>query len=69
MGRSIPTSGCCARVQNRDGDAACPRPDVHLASDKNRKVATLDMPNSKIGKVEVPIRPFFGTIGTAPAGK
>jgi len=37
--------------------------------DKNRKVATLDMPNSKIGKVEVPIRPFFGTIGTAPAGK
>jgi acetamidase/formamidase len=37
--------------------------------DKNRKVATLDMPNSKIGKVEVPLRPFFGTIGTAPAGK
>jgi amidase len=37
--------------------------------DNNRKVATLDMPNSKIGKVEVPIRPFFGTIGTAPAGK
>jgi acetamidase/formamidase len=37
--------------------------------DKGRKVATLDMPNSKIGKVEVPIRPFFGTIGTAPAGK
>src|SRR3984893_16748094 len=32
--------------------------------DKSRKVATLDMPNSKIGKVEVPIRPFFGTIGT-----
>jgi len=37
--------------------------------DKSRKVATLDMPNSKIGKVEVPIRPFFGTIGTAPGGK
>src|SRR5215468_5541464 len=37
--------------------------------DKNRKVATLDMPNSKIGKVEVPLRLFFGTIGTAPAGK
>ena len=37
--------------------------------DKNRKVATLDMPNSKIGRVEVPLRPFFGTIGTAPAGK
>jgi acetamidase/formamidase len=37
--------------------------------DKSRKTATLDLPNSKIGKVEVPIRPFFGTIGTAPAGK
>ena len=24
--------------------------------DKNRKVATLDMPNSKIGKVEVPLQ-------------
>src|SRR6516164_5186869 len=37
--------------------------------DKITKTATLDMPNSKVGKVEVPIRPFFGTIGTAPAGK
>ena len=37
--------------------------------DKDRKVATLDMPNSKIGRVEVPLQPFFGTIGTAPAGK
>lgn len=37
--------------------------------DKNTKTATLDMPNSKVGKIEVPIRPFFGTIGTAPAGK
>jgi acetamidase/formamidase len=36
--------------------------------DKSRKVGTLDMPNSKIGKIEVPLRPFFGTIGTAPAG-
>ena len=36
---------------------------------QNTKTATLDMPNSKVGKVEVPIRPFFGTIGTAPAGK
>jgi amidase len=31
--------------------------------------ATLATPNSKIGKVEVPLRPFFGTIGTAPPGK
>jgi len=37
--------------------------------DRSRRVATLDLPNSKIGKVEVPLRPFFGTIGTAPAGK
>jgi len=37
--------------------------------DKDRKVGTLSMPNSKIGKVEVPLRPFFGTIGTAPGGK
>jgi amidase len=37
--------------------------------DKSRNVGTLDLPNSRIGKVEVPLRPFFGTIGTAPAGK
>jgi len=37
--------------------------------DRNRKVGILSMPNSKIGKVEVPLRPFFGTIGTAPPGK
>ena len=37
--------------------------------DRSRNVAVLDMPNSKIGRVEVPLRPFFGTIGTAPAGK
>ncbi|HYM98848.1 MAG TPA: acetamidase/formamidase family protein, partial [Aestuariivirgaceae bacterium] len=37
--------------------------------DRNRRVGTLDLPNSKIGRVEVPLRPFFGTIGTAPPGK
>src|SRR5947207_8978044 len=37
--------------------------------DARRGVAVLDMPKSKIGKVEVPVRPFFGTIGTAPSGK
>jgi acetamidase/formamidase len=37
--------------------------------DRSRNVAILDMPKSKIGKVEVPLRPFFGTIGTAPYGK
>jgi amidase len=37
--------------------------------DHDRNVAVVDMPNSRIGQVEVPLRPFFGTIGTAPAGK
>jgi len=37
--------------------------------DRARNVAILNMPKSKIGKVEVPVRPFFGTIGTAPYGK
>jgi amidase len=37
--------------------------------DKARNVGMLNLPNSKIGKVEVPLRPFFGTIGTAPPGK
>src|SRR5262245_28900712 len=37
--------------------------------DKSRRVGTLDLPNSKIGRIEVPLRPFFGTIGTAPVGK
>lgn len=37
--------------------------------DRSRRMGTLDLPNSKIGRVEVPLRPFFGTIGTAPPGK
>lgn len=37
--------------------------------DRSRNVAVLNLPKSKIGKVEVPIRGFFGTIGTAPYGK
>lgn len=35
----------------------------------NRTAAILDMPKSKVGKAEVPIRAFLGTIGTAPPGK
>ena len=31
--------------------------------DRSRNVAVLNMPKSKIGKVEVPIRGFLGTIG------
>jgi acetamidase/formamidase len=37
--------------------------------DRSRRVGIIDLPNSKIGRVEVPLRPFFGTIGTAPSGK
>ena len=37
--------------------------------DARRNVGILDMPKSKIGRVEIPLRPFFGTIGTAPPGK
>jgi len=37
--------------------------------DAARNVGILDLPKSKIGRVEVPLRPFFGTIGTATAGK
>lgn len=34
--------------------------------DFQRKVATLQLPNSKIGKVEIPLHPFIGSIGVAP---
>ncbi|WP_084305268.1 acetamidase/formamidase family protein [Bradyrhizobium sp. ARR65] len=69
-GASIPNFGLLA-PEYKTAMVTPPVPDRlfvwHL--DNSRKVARLDMPNSKIGKVEVPIRPFFGTIGTAPAGK
>jgi acetamidase/formamidase len=69
-GGSIPYFGALA-PEYKTMMVTAPAPDHlfiwHL--DKNANTATLDMPNSKIGKVTVPIRPFFGTIGTAPAGK
>ncbi|MBM3240811.1 acetamidase [Candidatus Poribacteria bacterium] len=34
--------------------------------DFQRNTATLELPNSKIGKVEIPLRPFIGSIGVAP---
>ena len=69
-GGSIPGFGLLA-PEYKTAMVTPPAPD-HLFIwhiDRTRKTATIDMPNSKIGKVEVPIRPFFGTIGTAPAGK
>ncbi len=69
-GASIPGFGLLA-PEYKTAMVTPPAPDRlfiwHI--DKTRKTAPVDMPNSKIGKVEVPIRPFFGTIGTAPAGK
>lgn len=34
--------------------------------DLERNVGILDLPNSKIGKVEIPLNPFLGTVGVAP---
>jgi acetamidase/formamidase len=69
-GASIPFFGALA-PEYKTQMVTPPAPDRvfiwHL--DKSRMVGTLNLPNSKIGKVEVPLRPFFGTIGTAPSGK
>jgi amidase len=69
-GASIPHFGALA-PEYKTAMITDPVPDKlfiwHLDADKN--VGVLDLPNSQIGKVEVPLRPFFGTIGTAPAGK
>lgn len=32
----------------------------------DRNVGILDLPGSEIGKVEIPLRPFLGTVGVAP---
>jgi len=34
--------------------------------DLERNVGILNFPNSKIGKVEIPLSPFLGTVGVAP---
>jgi amidase len=69
-GASIPYFGALA-PEYKTAMITDPVPDKlfvwHLDKDKN--VGVLDLPNSKIGKVEVPLKLFFGTIGTAPAGK
>jgi len=35
--------------------------------DLERNVGILELPGSRLGKVEVPLRPFIGSIGVAPA--
>lgn len=37
--------------------------------DEDRKVGTFDTPDSEVGSISVPLRPFLGTIGTVTAGK
>jgi amidase len=69
-GASIPYFGALA-PEYKTMMITAPAPD-HLfiwRIDRSRRVGILDLPNSKIGRVEVPLRPFFGTIGTAPGGK
>jgi amidase len=69
-GASIPYFGALA-PEYKTAMITAPAPDRLFVwkLDKAKKTGTIDLPNSKIGKVEVPLRPFFGTIGTAPAGK
>ena len=69
-GGSIPYFGALA-PEYKTAMITAPVPDRLFVwrIDQSRRVGTLDLPNSKIGKIEVPLRPFFGTIGTAPAGK
>jgi len=69
-GASIPYFGALA-PEYKTAMITAPAPDKLFVwrIDRNRRVGTLDLPNSKIGKIEVPLRPFFGTIGTAPGGK
>ncbi len=37
--------------------------------DTERRFGTMEMPGSRVKKVKVPLQPFLGTIGVAPAGK
>ena len=48
-----------------------PAPDILYIwrLDLDRNVGILDLPRSRVGRIEVPLRPFLGTIGTALGGK
>ena len=69
-GGSIPYFGALA-PEYKTAMITPPAPDRLFVwrIDRDRRVGTLDLPNSKIGRIEVPLRPFFGTIGVAPVGK
>lgn len=34
--------------------------------DHEKNIGILELPNSKVGKVEIPLHPFLGTVGVAP---
>ncbi len=69
-GASIPLFGAL-EPEYKTAMITEPAPDVLYIwrFDQNRNVAILDTPKSKIGRIEVPLRPFLGTIGVAPSGK
>jgi amidase len=69
-GASIPYFGALA-PEYKTAMVTEPAPDRLFIwhFDRDKGVAILDLPNSRIGRVEVPTRPFFGTIGVAPPGK
>jgi len=69
-GASIPHFGALA-PEYKTAMLTPPAPDRLFIwkFDRERKVATLDLPASRVGKVDVPMKPFLGTIGVAPPGK
>ena len=69
-GASIPYFGALA-PEYKTAMVTDPAPDILFIwnFDFDRNVAILDTPNSKIKQIEVPLKPFLGTIGTVPPAK
>jgi acetamidase/formamidase len=69
-GGSIPYFGALA-PEYKTAMITDPVPDILFVwrLDRQKNVGILDLPKSKVGKLEVPLRPFLGTVGTAPSGK
>jgi amidase len=69
-GASIPYFGALA-PEYKTAMITDPVPDMLFVwrIDRQKNVGMLDLPRSKVGKVEVPLRPFLGTVGVAPPGK
>jgi amidase len=69
-GASIPYFGALA-PEYKTAMITDPVPDMLFVwrLDRQKNIGILDLPKSKVGKVEVPLRPFLGTVGVAPPGK